>query len=123
MRDLRTPKTHNKYVSRIKRGFLSVCCNLCKDKKTIKKWKYWRVLGNPFPWDRIAKVHHMIIPIRHSHEQELTAAEKKEFASIKKKYLVEKYEFIVEASDKLKSIPGHFHLHLIILKDKFIQKK
>lgn len=117
---LRTTKTLNSYLKFIKNGFLAEECNLCNKKKagSIKKFKYWRIVDNLFPWDRIAKIHHMIIPKRHIVYTELTQAEKKEFDAIKIKYIEKNYDLIAEATQKKKTIPEHLHIHLIILRKK-----
>ena len=114
--DLRTKKTRRKYLKLISEGFLVNGCSLCKETKSIKEFKHWRILNNRFPWDRIAKTHHMIIPKRHTIYEELNEIEKKEFEIIKVGYIEEKYELIAEAMNKKKSIPKHLHIHLIILK-------
>jgi hypothetical protein len=59
----------------------------------------------------------MVIPIRHVTEDELTKEEKDEFETIKKEYIFDKYDYILEACSYKKSIPAHFHLHLLIIKD------
>jgi len=114
--DLRTKKTRRKYLKLISEGFLVNGCSLCKETKSIKEFKHWRILNNRFPWDRIAKTHHMIIPKRHTIYEKLNEIEKKEFEIIKVGYIEEKYELIAEAMNKKKSIPKHLHIHLIILK-------
>jgi len=112
----RTKKTEEKYKKFMAKGFLAKGCNLCRKVKSIKEFRYWRIVDNEFPWDRIAKINHMIIPKRHIIYEELNKAEKKEFESIKSAYIEEKYELIAEVANKKKSIPDHFHIHLIILK-------
>jgi hypothetical protein len=88
-------------------------CALC-DKKPIQAFKYWKVTSNEFPYDLIASEHHMLVPMRHVTEKELTADELHEFSEIKSAYIASKYDYIIEATPKNKSIPTHFHLHLII---------
>jgi hypothetical protein len=118
MGELRTKKANRKYRELIKKGFLNkIGCNLCKEETTIKEFKNWRIIYAKFPWDRIAKVHHMIIPKRHTIEKKLNTKEKKEFDSIKSGYINKKYEVIAEGTHKKKIIPSHLHIHLIIIKD------
>lgn len=112
---LRTEKTHKKYLKLIANGLLANGCRLCKI-SSIKEFKHWRIVSNKFPWNRIAKIQHMIIPKRHIIYEKLNNIEKKEFEIIKKTYIEKKYELIAEATNKKKSIPEHFHIHLIILK-------
>lgn len=97
-------------------GNLENECGLCKA-TSIKEFKYWRIIDNRFPWDLIAQIGHIIIPKRHVVYDKLTMAEKKEFDLIKSKYIEKRYEVIAEATNRKKSIPGHFHKHLLVLKD------
>jgi diadenosine tetraphosphate (Ap4A) HIT family hydrolase len=119
MINLRTRKTADKYKKHIANGFLANGCNLCKNNKDelIKEFKHWRIVDNIFPWDRITKIHHMIIPKRHIKGIDLTKTEISELESIKSKYINKKYQIIAEPVRKYKSIPEHFHLHLIVIKD------
>lgn len=89
-------------------------CVLCK-KVPIQEFQYWRIVLNDFPYDRIAKVHNMILPIRHIAGDGLNTEEIAELFEIKKKYLQE-YDYIIETSKQRRSIPDHFHLHLIMSK-------
>ena len=118
--DLRSRKTFNKYVKARAEGILDHGCRLCQI-KPIKEFSYWKIIENEYPWDLIAKVNHLILPIRHVIYEKLNKAEKEEFDLIKSTYL-EKYEMIVEATHRKKSIPDHFHQHLLILKDKLHKK-
>ena len=116
MASLRTKKSDDYYKRLIAKGHLENGCNLCKEKKEVKKFKHWRILKAKFPWDRIAKIHHLIIPVRHTTEEKLTKVELKEFHLIKKNYIHGRYELIAEATKKKKTIPSHFHLHIIAVK-------
>jgi hypothetical protein len=118
--DLRTKKTFEKYKKARAEGILNHGCRLCQI-KPIKEFKHWIIIDNEYPWDLIAKTNHMIVPKRHVTYNKLNQAEKKEFDLIKATY-VEKYELIVEATHRQKSIPDHFHVHLIILKDSLHKK-
>ena len=75
------------------------------------------MINNTFPYDRIAETHHMIIPNSHVTEEGLSDEVKREFKKIKDEYIHKNYEYIIEATHKKKSIPEHFHLHLIVAKD------
>jgi hypothetical protein len=59
----------------------------------------------------------MIIPRRHTVGEKLNATEKKEYDLIKKTFIHKNYDLTAEATNKKKSIPGHFHIHLMVLKD------
>jgi hypothetical protein len=114
----RTKRMHERYQRYQKIHFRKGVCNLCDTIKSpsLKEFKYWRIVKNLFPWDRIALVQDMIIPKRHTVYEKLTVKEKKELDRLKSGYINEKYVVIAEATHRKKSIPDHFHLHLIILK-------
>lgn len=114
---LRRKETYDKYMELIASGALAKRCGICNE-KLIKDFKYWKIVDNRFPWNRIAEVHHMIIPKRHITYEKLNKAEKEEYQKIRSKYLDKQYDLIAEATLKKKSIKGHLHLHLIILRKK-----
>ena len=118
MKSLRTKKTEEGYAKFIKSGFLSEDCNLCNKKKTksIREFKHWRIVKNIFPYDRIAKINDMLVSKRHTIDEKLTGAERKELNLLKRKYIDKNYEFIIEGTFKKKSIPEHFHVQLIVVK-------
>lgn len=118
MKGLRTKKMYERYKRYRAAKFAPGECVLCGEAKTrtIKNFKYWRIVKTIFPWDRIVKLHHMIIPERHAVYPELTAAEKNELEKIKANYINKNYGVMAEATHRKKSIPDHYHLHLIVLK-------
>ncbi|TSC67729.1 MAG: hypothetical protein G01um101466_651 [Parcubacteria group bacterium Gr01-1014_66] len=93
-------------------------CVLCP-KIPLHSFQFYKIVQNDFPYDRLAETHHMLIPLRHSAESELLKEEKIELQHIKEDYLDENYHYIIEATNRNKSVPGHFHLHLIVMKDVF----
>ncbi len=118
MQDFRTKKTYDEYMKKIAAGLFAHGCPLCQ-RKSIKNFKYWKILNNDYPWDLIAKTNHMLVSKRHVTYEKLNQAEKKEYDQIKKNYLEKKYTLLIEVATKEKSIPGHFHVHLIIIKDRW----
>lgn len=118
MNELRSKRTYRKYMKFKAGGFLADGCNLCKNKKgeLLKNFKYWKILKNIFPYDLIAETHHMLMPKRHVAEKALTKKEKQELFLLKHGYVEINYEFMLEGTHKKKSIPGHFHIHLLKLK-------
>lgn len=92
-------------------------CNICEKAPLIKDFKYWKIVDNIFPWDKIAKIQHMMVPKKHITYKELKEEERKEFDEIKLGYIDEKYDIMAEATTKIKTIPAHFHIHLIVMKD------
>jgi hypothetical protein len=89
-------------------------CFIC-ERKPIKKFKYWKIIINIFPYDKLAVKHDMLVPLRHiSIESKLSRKEKEELLLIKEKYLSRtNYDFVLENLPRKKSAPEHFHLHLI----------
>lgn len=90
-------------------------CPLCHN-TTIKTFGNWKIVENSFPYDRIAKTHHMIAPCRHVTEAELSEEERKELQELKQTYVNDNYDFYIEAAKK-KAMTDHFHLHVIVPKD------
>ena len=115
MARLRTEESEEKYKKLIVAGYLDGACKLC-EAPSLKDFEYWRIIRNDFPYDLIAQVHDMAIPKRHVEESGLSEEEKKEYTEIKASYVENEYGFIMEPTVKLKSIPKHFHLHLIVAK-------
>ena len=103
-----------KYEEHKASGAMDHECVLCTA-EPLETFTYWKIIQNDFPYDRIAETHHMIVPRRHCIELDLTNEEKIEFSRIKKDVL-DRYNYIIEPTNTLKSIPNHFHLHLIIRK-------
>ena len=58
----------------------------------------------------------MLMPLRHTTEEELTEAELAELYQLKQTVLNTDYNFLMECLPKAKSIPEHHHLHLIVPK-------
>jgi hypothetical protein len=117
MGSLRTEEMAKKYMEYKKDGHMSRVCNLCEKAPLIKEFNYWKIVENIFPWDNVAKLQHMIVPKRHVIYDKLNDDEKKEFDEIKVSHIEKEYELIAEVTNKKKSIPEHFHIHLIIMKD------
>ncbi len=93
-------------------------CFLCSA-KAIQEFKHWRILLNDFPYDVIASTHHLIVPRVHKTEHLLTEEERVELIHLKETVLDNVYEFVFETLPSQKSIPKHFHLHLVVIKDDF----
>ena len=116
MRTLRTREGEERYRSIMAGRPKDGSCPLCK-MDLIKDFKYWKIVGNDFPYERFAEVHHMIVPKRHVGEAELTEEEWQELRQIKDDDIHKNYGYILEATHNTRSIPDHFHLHLIVLHD------
>ncbi len=111
----RTEKTERAYTEYKLQGKLNNDCLMCV-KVPIKTFEKWKRVENSFPYDAIATIHHVLTPIRHSREDDLTTEEISELKLIKSTYLNDNYECIIESTTHRQSIPKHFHLHLIVAK-------
>ncbi len=116
MGTMRTPETQQKYKDYIASGAMDSVCPLCTMEE-IRGFTHWKLIGNSFPYDKVALVQHMLVSRRHMPEHELSQEEKQEYIQIKESFINENYEFIFEATHKNMSIPAHFHLHLVVLQD------
>lgn len=112
---LRTPETEERYKAHIARGGIKVC-PLCHE-EPLQQFTYWKILTNAFPYDKVFQTHHLLVPMRHVAEEELNEAERAELQTIKNDYIGDHYQSILEQARDAKSIPGHFHLHLVVFKD------
>lgn len=115
MGTLRTEKTEKKYREFKKTNRFTEGCILCQA-KPIKSFKYWKIINNDFPYDKIADPHHMILPKRHVKEDDITKEEWNEFKELKGGYVNDNYVFIFESMLRTMTVPDHFHLHLIVVK-------
>lgn len=84
------------------------------EKPSIKSFSLWKIVENSFPYDLIAIAHHMLIPARHVIEEDLTKDEIDELKTIKLGYVNNNYDYVIETTHKNRSVPSHFHLHVII---------
>lgn len=75
-------------------------------------------MENKYPYDAVATTSHILATKREvSFDWSLlNSEEKNEFEEIKKNYLVNHYDVIWENLPKGQTIPGHFHLNLLVLK-------
>lgn len=79
----------------------------------------WVIVKNGFPYDKIASVHHLLVPLRAFTEDiDMTQDERDELASIKRRIGEEKlYDVVMENVAHRRTVPAHYHLHLIKYKD------
>lgn len=118
---LRSNEMMNTYAATMKeRQEKGIQINLYLDglTKTIKEFEHWMIIPNDFPYDAIATVNHMILPKRavSFDWQLITDDEKRELELLKQTYLSENYDLVWENLPKGQTVPGNFHLHLLVLK-------
>ena len=109
--NFRTKKTELSYQERLKNKKTKVC-HLCSEKYIIGHFKSFIVLVNQYPYDKISSTNDMLCLKRHA--KYLKARELIELQKIKRKFNKENfYDCMIENFDKVKSISGHWHIHLI----------
>lgn len=118
---LRTEETMNKYVEITKeREEKGVFYNpfSSDSEKVVEDFEHWKIIENDFPYDAVAKTSHMIATKRQIpfDWKLLNQEEIKEFENLRDGYIRENYDVIYENLPKGQTIPGHFHLHLLVLK-------
>jgi diadenosine tetraphosphate (Ap4A) HIT family hydrolase len=112
---LRTDETEAQYESLKQTGHLERGCPLC-DSEAITEFDYWKIIPNRFPYDKIASLHHMVVPKRHTDGEDVTPEEIAKLLELRRHYLNDNYQYIFEALSNAKTIPAHFHLHVMITK-------
>ena len=114
---LRTPETMRKYAEErvLVAGQRQGHCVLCEE-EPIEKFIYWKIIPNNFPYDQIATQNDMLVPLRHAVGDELSREEKDEFENLKRVYVREKYDSMMENTPRTMTKPSHFHIHLLKLK-------
>lgn len=88
------------------------------EESLIKEFKNWVIIKNDFPYDAIATTSHMISTKREvAFDWNLLNEEEiEEFNELKNNYIKQNYEVLWENLPKGQTLPGHFHLHLLVLK-------
>jgi len=117
MATLRTPETQAKYHDQKLLKREQGICAMCKREDAIKEFEHWKVLENLFPYDKIAKMNHLLVTKKHLTEIEVPPEAWEEFRETKKNFIAENYDCILENMPKAMTIPAHFHIHLIVFKD------
>lgn len=69
----RTDETEATYQELLKSGAIERQCPLC-EREPLHAFRYWKVIENHFPYDKITKLHEMIVPYRHVNEVETIIA-------------------------------------------------
>lgn len=107
---LRKPESEKKYCE-YKNTASFAECPLCREGLSpIKKFKYWILISNRFPYDLIASKHDMLM--LKDHKIDITIREYAELLEIKDQ-LGFQYDAMIENMLSGMSIPAHYHCHLI----------
>jgi diadenosine tetraphosphate (Ap4A) HIT family hydrolase len=108
---LRSDAMHTKYLTYPKDP------NFMKNAPSIKDYQYWRIIENKFPYDTIAKVHHLLVPRRQVSRYDLmTTQELTEYEGLLLNVLPQDYDMILLNFPKAQSVKDWLHFHLIIVK-------
>ena len=111
----RSEETEHKYTEFRAQGGLDAGCRLCA-LEPLQSFQFWKLCKNDFPYDAVAQVHHMLIPKRHVTDDGLSEEELHELKTLKKGVVNDNYDYIVDSTNRTKSIPTHVHLHLLSIK-------
>lgn len=118
MPQLRTPDLQEKYDHHLKalKHADDHTCPLCS-KEPIELYVHWKLIRNDFPYNKIAEKHLMLVPLRHVVEADFTSEEIAELRTIKHDILTSPdFDMVIEVDELYKTIPSHFHLHVIKLR-------
>ena len=110
---LRTEETALKYEEEIAKRTSDSGCPLCLFETQVKEFDNWVLMKNKFPYDRYFTKSDMLVPKRHVGENQLNDIEIAELGRLKKEVLYLDYDSIIEHFPGPKSIPEHFHYHLV----------
>jgi diadenosine tetraphosphate (Ap4A) HIT family hydrolase len=114
MSSLRTPKNEKIYQEFLKSN--KNRCPFCLKDLLVKEFKFWILVENKFPYNKIAVTHHLLAPKIHIAEfEELKNWQREELKEIIKK-IEKNYSYISLNVKKKRTIKDHFHLHLIKIK-------
>lgn len=109
---LRTEATAERYVAE-QMNNPHRACPLCLYEGVEREFTYWVLMKNKFPYDRYFSKSDMLVLRRHASEQEVTDAERAELFTIRTEILTSEYDSVMDHLPRQKSIPGHYHVHLI----------
>lgn len=87
--------------------------------KSIKLFDHWRIIENDFCYCQSYKTSHMLVIKRAGCGDwfEVNAEERAELDRIKREYIYEEYDQIIENCPHRRSVPRLFHFHLMQFHD------
>lgn len=116
MGPFRSAEMYERYKAERGTVLFKTACALCS-REPVRTYTHWKLIENKFPYDLMAGTHHMLVPLRHAPEIELTKEEQTEFLDIKYSDDIQHtYDNFIESTHRTRSI-HHFHLHLVVLKE------
>jgi diadenosine tetraphosphate (Ap4A) HIT family hydrolase len=115
VRKLRYAASERKYQAYLseKRSGCPFCFTDGLPREVIKKYKFWYVTNNLFPYDLNYSRHDMLVPIRHVNSfWDLDLEELNEYLEIRKEIPEMGYDELLENMPKIRS-QKHLHQHLL----------
>lgn len=113
---LRTPETFARYHDNPARAVDNTKknCFICAA-PPIRIFPYWKVIPNDFPYDAVSSEHVLLVPLRHTPNDVCLSAEEFAALDIIRRVLNKEgvYDAVVENLARGRTVPGHFHYHLI----------
>ena len=85
------------------------------DLPMVHQWHHWILVVNEFPYDKIASVHRLLVPLRRFiDESQMTNEEREELFRIKEEFAQHtEYDCLLENLRSNRTVPGQYHLHCI----------
>ncbi|MGL5831172.1 MAG: hypothetical protein ACRCZE_03420 [Candidatus Altimarinota bacterium] len=114
-RKVRKPETEAIYTEYLKeeQPGCPFCFKGLRPVKMIKKYQYWYIAENNFPYDAMFKISHLLTPYKHQESYwELGEKELEELKEIKKELVGSIYDIVLENLPHEKT-QIHFHQHLL----------
>lgn len=85
----------------------------------IKRWNFWKLITNRFPYDVAFQTHHILIPTRQVAEKsDLTKYENDELEEILTYFVEPVYDMYFINTKAKRSVKNLFHIHLVRYHDK-----
>lgn len=110
---LRTQSCQKEYMRYLEEVYDQSCIFCAKD-LLIQEFDLWILIQNRFPYDKVFIDHMMLAPKRHVEElYELTTDEQLE---LDKLFDVISHNMVILNRRTDRSIPRHFHFHLVSIK-------
>jgi hypothetical protein len=122
----RSDEVSKKYLSFLAaKGNGGAACVLCikEAERDNNAFTYWSIVKNDFPYDLIAERHDLLVSKRcFGEESGMSEQERDELVRIKNDILPgrDEYDIILENFPKGRSVPTHYHLHLIKCRRNFL---
>jgi hypothetical protein len=114
---LRSEETASRYEVEIEeRKHSAHICPLCEFEDVIREFEHWVIMKNKFPYDRYFSKSDMLVSRRHAAEDAITDKERDEYHYIRTHMLGDEYDTVMNHLPKQKSLPNHYHVHLIQIK-------